>query len=286
MIQIGNAHSQRGQDLGEPHTVLGAVDRMGKKFEATPENPKTKFLIGCFSAPPGLCIGDVYTDSRISDPRHKGKGFGMGLWTGPDNRTKQCAPGTFKLSPFLFDNFDMRGKEHYKAGIKYLDRFKGGDKRPKGAPRQGFMSTDFPKRDEYTDTIRTAQLREVLKREAKMAKLVRAEDEERMKTAGIRASTAAPDGVGLKRINLYDLVFRIPQADLHRHRDDRQGKIFFQGLRQKQKLLEEGKQVQDQPKAVNSHTWVNVTLPNGDVRQILVNEEQKVLAKRPMSAHN
>ena len=82
------------------------------------------------------------------------------------------------------------------------------------------MSSDFPKRDEYTNTIRTEQLREVLRREKNMMTLRRHEEEERMKTAGVRPQTAMPDG-GLQKVNLYDLVFRLPQTDLHNKRDDR-----------------------------------------------------------------
>ena len=114
----------------------------------------------------------------------------------------------------------MKGKEPYKESIKYRERFKTDDVRPRGAPKQGFMSTDFPKRDEYTNTIRTEQLREVLRREGKMATSRRHNEEERHRTAGIRPQTAGPDGM-LQKVKLYDLVFRMPQTDLHEARDDR-----------------------------------------------------------------
>lgn len=258
---------------------------MGKKLEAPPEHPNTRKLLGTFTAPSGLCIGDVYSDRRISDPRHKGKGLAAGVWRGVDNRTSQCAPGTFKLAPFLFANFDAAGKEPYKEAIKFRERFsKAPDTRPRGAPRQGFMSTDYPKRDEYTNTIRTEQLREVLRRESKMATSRRHEEEGRHRTAGVRPQTAMPS-TGLKKVDLYDLIFRMPATDLHKPRDDRQGKQFYMGLRQKQKLIEEGKYVEVKPKIVEGHAWVSVTLPNGQYRQVLVNEERQVLSKRPMSAH-
>eukprot|EP00960_Hanusia_phi_P026863 746507-Hanusia_phi.AAC.1 len=80
-----------------------------------------------------------------------------------DERTRMCAPGNFKLAPFLTSNEDMKGKDPYNEGIKYKDIFKNGDKRPSGAPKQGFLSADFPKRDEYTNNMRTEQLRETLK---------------------------------------------------------------------------------------------------------------------------
>ena len=82
------------------------------------------------------------------------------------------------------------------------------------------MSTDFPKRDEYTNTMRTEQLREVLRKEKEMMRLRRQQEEERMKTANVRPQTARPDG-GIQRINLYDLVFRMPATNLRMPRDDR-----------------------------------------------------------------
>jgi hypothetical protein len=91
--------------------------------------------------------------------------------------------------PFLFANFDAKGKDVYKESIKYLERFKSGDKRPKGAPKTGFMTSDFPKRDEYTNTIRTEQLREVLRREGRMETARRRTEDERMKSAGVRPRT-------------------------------------------------------------------------------------------------
>jgi hypothetical protein len=96
----------------------------------------------------------------------------------------------------------------------------GADKRPKGAPQLGFFSTDFPKRDEFTNTIRTEQLREGMKRERITALTNRAAEDERMANAGVRRpQTANP--YGIKKVELYDLVFRIPPTDLHMKRDDR-----------------------------------------------------------------
>jgi hypothetical protein len=178
----------------------------------------------------------------------------------------------------------MKGKEPYKEGIKYKDRYKNDDVRPRGAPKNGFMSTDFPKRDEYTNTMRTEQLREVLHKEKEMMRLRRQQEEERMKTANVRPQTARPEG-GLQRINLYDLVFRMPATNLRMPRDDRQGRAFFMGMRQTQKLQSEGKYEDVKPKIVEGHAWVSVTLPNGEYRQLLVDENRRVLSKRPMSAH-
>jgi len=54
---------------------------MGKKGEPPPvENPKTKFLLGTFSAPPSLAINEPWSDRRMLDSRHKGKNMGAGKW--------------------------------------------------------------------------------------------------------------------------------------------------------------------------------------------------------------
>ena len=54
---------------------------MGKKGEPPPvENPKTRFLLGTFSAPPSLAINEPWSDRRMLDSRHKGKNMGAGKW--------------------------------------------------------------------------------------------------------------------------------------------------------------------------------------------------------------
>ena len=243
-----------------------------------------------------------------------------------------------RAEPFLFANFDAKGKDVYKESIKYLDRYKSGDKRPKGAPKTGFGTSDFPKRDEYTNTIRTEQLREVLRREGRMETARRRTEDERMKTAGVRPRTGIYPGFEDECFACAHNLLRSRRAKrgsstlgrsekgrslrpcfpyagyqpapapvrqvmlmlLHAKclrgvaramtlsapaSDDRGGRTFFMGLRQKQKLQDEGTYVEEKPKIVEGHAWVSVTLPNGEYRQILVNEERQVLAKRPMSAH-
>lgn len=46
---------------------------------------------------------------------------------------------------------------------KYIDKTMYRDTVPAEKKKKGFMSSDFPRRDEFSNTIRTAQLREVLK---------------------------------------------------------------------------------------------------------------------------
>eukprot|EP00283_Hemiselmis_rufescens_P027161 CAMPEP_0173468830 /NCGR_PEP_ID=MMETSP1357-20121228/77049_1 /TAXON_ID=77926 /ORGANISM="Hemiselmis rufescens, Strain PCC563" /LENGTH=270 /DNA_ID=CAMNT_0014437053 /DNA_START=159 /DNA_END=968 /DNA_ORIENTATION=+ len=250
---------------------------MGKKLEAPEENPGTRKLIGAFSAPPPQCIGEPYNDHRIVDGRSKGKGLAAGTFKA-DERTRLCAPGNFKVTPFLFANHDM--KEPYKEAIRYLDRFPSGAPRPRGATKCGFLSADYPKRDEYTNTIRTEQLREVLRREYRISVENKKLQESRYAKAGVRPQSAAQLG-GLQKVPLYDLVFRIPGPNLRRARDDRQGRFFFQEQREREKAQREGTWKSDKAKVIDGHAWVSVGLPNGALFEVLVDESRKVLAKRP-----
>jgi hypothetical protein len=45
---------------------------------------------------------------------------------------------------------------------KYTDKTSYRDTVPADKKKNGFMSSDFPRRDEFSNTIRTAQLREIL----------------------------------------------------------------------------------------------------------------------------
>ena len=45
---------------------------------------------------------------------------------------------------------------------KYIDKTMYRDTVPPEKKKKGFMSGDFPRRDEFSNTIRTSQLREVL----------------------------------------------------------------------------------------------------------------------------
>jgi hypothetical protein len=46
---------------------------------------------------------------------------------------------------------------------KYIDKTTYRNTVPPEKKKKGFMSGDFPRRDEFSNTIRTSQLREVLK---------------------------------------------------------------------------------------------------------------------------
>ena len=50
-----------------------------------------------------------------------------------------------------------------EAKDKYIDKTMYRDTVPADKKKNGFMSSDFPRRDEFSNTIRTLQLREILK---------------------------------------------------------------------------------------------------------------------------
>mmetsp|Transcript_41365 Transcript_41365/g.130188 ORF Transcript_41365/g.130188 Transcript_41365/m.130188 type:complete len:270 (-) Transcript_41365:347-1156(-) len=265
----------------------------GKKIEYPEENPGTKKLTGTFTVPPPLCIGEPFNDKRIMDGRYKGKAFGAGYFKS-DERTRVCAPGTFKLSPFLTSNDDMKGKDPYNEGIKYKDIFKSGDKRPSGAPKQGFLSGDFPKRDEYTNNMRTEQLRETLKRENKIHQLIRAKtanletSEQSLKVVGgehlpMGCNLCCSQTYGMRKVNLFDLVFRMPQPSFRLKRDDRQGKFFYMAERRKQQQEDSGNVKKKRPD--EGKRWVSVGLPNGKEFEVLVESNKIIATKRPSTAH-
>mmetsp|Transcript_55455 Transcript_55455/g.129788 ORF Transcript_55455/g.129788 Transcript_55455/m.129788 type:complete len:266 (+) Transcript_55455:246-1043(+) len=264
---------------------------MPKKIEAPEENPGTKKIVHVFSYPPPLCLGEPFNDKVHLDPRARGKNFSAGFWKS-DEKTKICAPGNFKLLPFLFA--DEKKVEPFKEQLRYKDIYKDkGDPRPRGINgKLGFLSADFPKRDEYTNTIRTEQLREVLRREGKLNKRKAYEMELRAQKSGlpVRPRTAIPTGVGLQKMPLYDLVFRIPEQNLKHKRDDRQGRFFFMGMRQKQKEAgvspgAPGTWKEPILTEVKGHAWVHVGMPSGHNLHVLLDENKQVIAKRPMSAH-
>jgi len=55
------------------------------------------------------------------------------------------------------------------------------------------------------------------------------------------------------------------------------GIAFYMALRQKQKLMDAGTYKEVKTKIVDGYAWVSVTMPNGEQKQMLVNEEQQVL---------
>ena len=113
------------------------------KQEVPPDNQRTKKLIGTFSYPPPMCIGEMYMNARDrggKDARSKGKQIQSGQMAG----TVAC-PGHFSAPTFLCSD----GKLPYTENIKFKDVFK--DKPEK--KKLGFLTSDFPKREEFSNQV-------------------------------------------------------------------------------------------------------------------------------------
>ncbi|KAJ1483124.1 hypothetical protein T484DRAFT_2616211 [Baffinella frigidus] len=109
---------------------------------------------GLFSAPPPLCVTEPYKGPDRIAPRFKGKQIATGYLK---HDKSAFAPGTFNAPLLLWSE----SKDQFKDGTHYKDVF------PPDKKKNGFGSSDFPKRDEYSDTKKTCQLRETLKKEGK-----------------------------------------------------------------------------------------------------------------------
>ena len=283
-----------------------------KKLDLPEENPLTRRLTGTFTVPPALCLGDVFNDKLVLDARHRGKQVMCGTYK-VDERSRLCAPGTFKLQPFLFAGEDMKDKNKYEENLRYTVKFPNGDARPRGAPKCGFKSTDFARRDQYTNTIATEQARSSYRCEARILKKASTEQYERLKAAGFESSLSnAPQGIS--KIPLYDLVNRMPDLGLMAQklrRDDRQGKYFFMAQRQKELGQTDEQKSQDfgftGPKidprldplhnlqlhnilhakskfsSIDSNVWVSVILPDWKKLMVQLDEARTIVDKRPMT---
>eukprot|EP00741_Cyanophora_paradoxa_P018934 tig00021105_g18279.t1 len=124
----------------------------------TEDEARRAHALGLFSAPTYTTIGDPYgqrerekfplKNSKI-DERFKGKQF------------KVTAPKEGKTLDGLFaENYNVLFN-----GEPYVDRFK-----PNGEKKLGFLTSTSPRRDEYTMTISAEQLRELLRKEARVGK--------------------------------------------------------------------------------------------------------------------
>jgi hypothetical protein len=121
--------------------------------EKTPpveENEGTKKLLGTFTAPLPLCIGEPYVIKNPKDARVSGKQ----LQGGPlRHENSKVNPGTFEPPKMLWSE----QKDKYVDGNRYKDLV------PADKKKFGFQSSDYPRRDEFSNTTRTEQLREVLR---------------------------------------------------------------------------------------------------------------------------
>lgn len=243
---------------------------------APEENPGTRKLTGTFTAPPPNCIGEPYVDAlrSVKDVRSKGKQLSAGRLP-----SHAAAPDCFSLVPFLYSE----SKDPYEANIKYTDLFKNNMEKKKN----GFLTSDFPKRDEFSNTIRTEQLREVLRKEARM------EAENRRKLEETRAQLGETSGpVSMKDVmeeqktHLYDVVFRQIPTSLKHNRDDRQSRLFYASERERLKKQKQttgkvnltaaertSRKIGEEPK------WVNITL-DGRNLTVLVDSDGNVLGSQ------
>jgi hypothetical protein len=120
-----------------------------EKMIAPEENIGTKKLLGTFTAPPPLCLGEPYMAKSPKDARCTGKQLQGGQFRHENSKVN---PGTFEPPKLLWSE----SQDKFTDGIRYKDLYT--DKK-----KFGFLSSDFPRRDEFSNTIRTEQLREVLK---------------------------------------------------------------------------------------------------------------------------
>jgi hypothetical protein len=116
-------------------------------------------------------------------------------------------PGTFAPPKLLWSE----SKDQWKLGIRYMDIY--------SEKKKGFMSGDFPRRDEFANTIRTEQIREILKHEThgqRVAHKKWEQDVAKLSTAVSTATTVLQSyvPVNMPAASLYDVTMRIPEPSL------------------------------------------------------------------------
>lgn len=84
------------------------------------------------------------------DARMQGKQMTSGALK---HENSKINPGTFEPPKLLWSE----QKDKYSDCIRYKELI------PAERKKNGFLSSDFPRRDEFSNTIRTEQLREILK---------------------------------------------------------------------------------------------------------------------------
>jgi len=189
----------------------------------------------------------------------------------------------------------MKGKAPFLEVQKYKDKYKL--VRPKGAKVLGFMSADFPKRDEYSNVMSTERLRETIRKEDTItnnSKRSRPDHDDAADYGEHDASLRSSGGLAPQ--NLYDVVNRVPDVSLKYRRDDRQGRFFYMHQRLKEaqeptadRALVDLKGVRhlkwlDQREALREKqegaAWVQAQLPNGTRLNVLVDRSvNQILAQ-------
>ncbi|EKX46122.1 hypothetical protein GUITHDRAFT_108156 [Guillardia theta CCMP2712] len=279
---------------------------MGKTKIPLPEiNANTSKYTGTFSHVPALCITEPFSD-KVSVPQScKGKQFRGGLWHGADSfahvasdafrKASNATTALFTVAPSLSSSADVKGKDKYVDNDRYKEKFPDGDFRPKACSKLGFMTSDFAKRELYANTRNTERLRETLRKEDRLMKKVRQDMEARNSSNdSLSAEGGAPEE--LPQQKLYDVVHRNPATSLKYKRDDRQGIHLYIAQRKSMRgemkfcsVLSKGADVEVQMqeegygstlKSPTGSKWVQVKLPSGPLLNVLVDDNQKIVAQR------
>ena len=246
------------------------------KQEVPPENPGTRKLTGTFSYPPPMCIGDMYMNARDrggKDARSKGKQIQSGQMAGTI-----AFPGHFSAPTFLCSD----GKLPYTENIKFKDVFK--DKPEK--KKLGFLTSDFPKREEFSNVMRTEQLRACLKSETRVMNQAREKVEKMREEQGVQlnlGSLIERDVMETTQTYLFDVVNRAIPTSLKLHRDDRQSKIFFAEERKRLAALKSQGKLGDSSTgskiSIKEPAWVAISV-GGKNLHVLCDANGNVLASK------
>ena len=246
------------------------------KQEVPPENPGTRKLTGTFSYPPPMCIGEMYMNARDrggKDARSKGKQIQSGQMAGT-----VAFPGHFSAPTFLCSD----GKLPYTENIKFKDVFK--DKPEK--KKLGFLTSDFPKREEFSNVMRTEQLRSCLKSETRVMNQAREKLEQMREEQGIvldHGPLIKRDVMETTQTYLFDVVNRTIPTSLKLHRDDRQSKLFFAEERKRLTALKNQGKLDDSLSGSKGHlsepAWIAISV-GGRNLHVLCDPSGNVLASK------
>ena len=183
-------------------------------------------------------------------------------------------PGTLAPPLYLWSE----SKDKYTMGVPYREIY--------SEKKKGFGTGDYPRRDEFSNTVRTEQLRDVIKTETKsQRKATKAREREIIKV-GTALSTASTiletyRPVSLPAAPLYDVVTRIPQPSLKLERDDRQAKLWY--MEERAKMLEAHKTRTAESAVVKPAPvvqWYSMKI-DGRLIDVLVDESGQVVNQRP-----
>ena len=179
-------------------------------------------------------------------------------------------PGTLAPPLYLWSE----SKDKYTTGIPYRDIYP--------EKKKGFLTGDFPRRDEFSNTTRTEQIREILKRETRGQRNASKVREKELAKVGTALSTASTilqtySPVKLPAAPLFDVVMRIPQPSLKLMRDDRQAKLWY--MEERSKLVEAQKSMTAETRSAPVPQWYSMKI-DGRFIDVLVDESGQVVNQR------